>query len=279
MSIIKEPNYYCQDLWDVSSHISYVANSVENNLIELRHNAIIKDHKAYLYLFSKCNNDCLYYGDASPSYLRSKEAAKRIFKDSPKSKIIVILRDPIERAWSHYIMEKNESRVPSSFDDLVNYELELISNKQISQHGILESGLYYENIARYIKYFHKDDILVADFSRIFSNIDFLDNELSLFLQIDKHKFCKKPALSNSSVSPRFDLINKIANKYNIKTFIRRFVNKSIVDKVKHIYYVEPPRSTEIREDTLLKLRKFYSKDMKKLYKLLGKSTPDWVDRY
>ena len=56
MSTIKEPNYYCPDLWGVSAHISYVVNNFSKSNVKSKHNAIIKSDKAYFDLFSKSNS-------------------------------------------------------------------------------------------------------------------------------------------------------------------------------------------------------------------------------
>jgi|APSaa5957512535_1039671.scaffolds.fasta_scaffold23891_1 hypothetical protein len=280
MSTIKEPNYYCPDLWGVSAHISYVVNNFSKSNVKSKHNAIIKSDKAYFDLFSKCKDSCLYYGDASPSYLRSEESAEKIFSDSPGSKIIIILRDPIERAWSHYLMEKCESRVPNSFDDLINDEIKFFNKKIITQHGIVDSGLYFRNISRYLERFPKKNIMIIDSAEVFKNLDSLFNKLSFFLGVDKEGFNKKQYSSvNTTVSPRFNFFNKILIKCNLKSFLRLILRQSVIDKFKYIYYKKPPKYTEMSLETFLKLQSFYSDDIKHLSNLLGEGSFTWVDRY
>ena len=48
----------------------------------------------------------LLWGTASPQYMSDLRAAERITRDLPNTRLIAILRNPIERAYSHYLMQK-----------------------------------------------------------------------------------------------------------------------------------------------------------------------------
>ncbi len=278
MSIIKEPNYYCDDLWSVSHHISSIVD--DRNKIVPGHNAIIKDIDTYLGLFSKCQSDVLYYGESSPSYLRSMKSAKNIFSDSPNAKIIIILRDPIERAWSHYLMEKCELRVPCSFKELVDFEFNSINNKQVTQHGIIESGLYFKNISRYTACFPMENIMIIDSSEIYDNLDSLFRRINLFLGLSVNQFPKTRTLTNITVTPRIGYLNKVFIKYGIKNFIRSFFHQSIIDRLKYFFYKKPPGPSKIDQETFSKLLSFYYNDVKDLARLLGSNnTYKWMDKY
>ncbi len=52
----------------------------------------------------KVKSGKLRYGEASPHYLSSHIASKRIAAECSESKLIVLLRNPIDRAYSHYLM-------------------------------------------------------------------------------------------------------------------------------------------------------------------------------
>ena len=64
--------------------------------------------------FSDCS-DAQLAGEISPQYMYSSEIARRVHSDLPEAKIIAILREPIDRAWSHYQMacrREQEDRQP-----------------------------------------------------------------------------------------------------------------------------------------------------------------------
>ncbi|HLC30378.1 MAG TPA: sulfotransferase, partial [Dehalococcoidia bacterium] len=67
----------------------------------------IDDENWYRGLFADAG-DRPAVGDATPTYLYDEGAAQRIFARIPGAKIIILLRDPIDRAYSHYLMAVNK---------------------------------------------------------------------------------------------------------------------------------------------------------------------------
>src|SRR6266849_533449 len=74
----------------------------------------ITDRTAYLRLFRGARGFGVV-GDASPSYLWHPHVAHRIRARVPDAKIAIILRDPVERAHSHYLMDYREGVQDLSF--------------------------------------------------------------------------------------------------------------------------------------------------------------------
>src|SRR5215469_13417957 len=92
MPALKEPHYFAQV---TPSH-------------KQRHlRTIIRNQAAYLRLFHRADG-CKAIGEASPSYLWDANAPYRIARAIPDAKIIILLRDPVERAYSHYLMDVRE---------------------------------------------------------------------------------------------------------------------------------------------------------------------------
>ena len=89
--------------------------------------------------------------EKSPSYLRRAEVAKRVFNWNPKVKMIIIIRDPINRAisnYAHYLSTKLHLRYNSTvydnasklFDDSI-----LRANGSVRFHGWITAGFYVEH--------------------------------------------------------------------------------------------------------------------------------------
>lgn len=95
--------------------------------------------------------DTLKVFDPTPSYLHSKLAPRRIANDNPDAKIIITLRHPIERAFSHYWHSKKKFRYDYDFS-------EILKRYWLFQ-GWLEPGFYAEHIETYMNYFPKENIL------------------------------------------------------------------------------------------------------------------------
>lgn len=60
-------------------------------------------------------------GEASPRYLSHPYAADRIAKDLPDVKVIFLLRDPVERAYSDYWMDRARGRAPATFEEAIEH--------------------------------------------------------------------------------------------------------------------------------------------------------------
>src|SRR5919108_6309578 len=90
MSQVKEPFYFAP-------------HAVQSNTSDL-----IRDKREYLRLFENASG-YVAVGEASPIYLWDPDAPKLIHQTVPHARIIMILRDPIERAYSNYLMKMKYS--------------------------------------------------------------------------------------------------------------------------------------------------------------------------
>jgi hypothetical protein len=93
--------------------------------------------------------------DATMTYIRSPWAARRIAKENPDAKIMVCLRNPIDRAFSHYWHEKKKGKINFEFEEVLqNYDL---------FSSWLEPGFYAEHIERYLQHFGRKQLLCLRF--------------------------------------------------------------------------------------------------------------------
>lgn len=118
----------------------------------------------YMENFAEASENQLV-GEKSPSYLGSYEAPARIHKHFPNVKLIAILRNPAERAYSAYW----HGRRVGAIDPKISF-LQSIQNHR-KNHGkpygdLVTPGLYSQHLARYHEFFPKDQILVLDFQQL-----------------------------------------------------------------------------------------------------------------
>lgn len=129
-------------------------------------------------------------GEASPGYIAHPESAKRIFDYNPKIKLILTIRNPIDRAYSQYWHKRRNLNVSESFDFFISRDLDHHLYEQGSN-GLFSRGLYIEYIEQYLEYFSRDQLLILDFdelkaspSRFFKRVtDFLN-----ITELDNHLF-------------------------------------------------------------------------------------------
>ena len=279
MSPVKEPNYFCDDLWPITHHIARGTPAlVRQARVRPVHNALIEDEALYASLYPGEGDGYLYFGEASPAYLRSQTAAGRIRNRSPDARIIAVLRDPIDRIWSHYLMERNEARAPDDFLRLVEDEQQTFASGRRTQHGFLESGLYCRGLRRYFDAFGRSRVLVMDQAKLRDRNAALA-EIATFLGLDVSRFGVDGEAANSTVAPRFPSLNRAIAASGVKQAIRRATPQSVIDWLKPLYYGRAPAVSAMPDAARAQLRRLYADDMANLAALLGDGAPPWTRAY
>jgi hypothetical protein len=143
-------------------------------------------------------------GEATPYYLIHPYAPERIYKVMPNTKIIILLRNPIDRAFSHYnftirqhyepltfeeAIEKERERIEPEFEKLVNNPYARSFAYQI--YTYLKTGIYVDHLKAYYNFFPKDQILILNYEKFFSNVPNSMRIVTDFLNIDKFEFACK----------------------------------------------------------------------------------------
>lgn len=147
----------------------------------LHHTKIVEDIEAYSALFHKAKSG-QRKGDISPSYLWKKETARRIYEHNPDAKIIVSLRNPVHRAFSHYLMN-----VAVGYESLEGFEAALKADKNEIWGGgnlYLEWSSYFEGLNEFIKYFGRENVLILLFEDWIKNKPAMLTKLFSFLEIN-----------------------------------------------------------------------------------------------
>jgi len=147
MSPVKEPNYFSVNILDDNHELKP-----------------IRKKEQYLMLF---NNDAKILGEASAYYLSDPEAPKLIHKVSPNAKILISLRDPVEREFSHFLMEKERyAKTEKTFREIIQIELNYKNSKK---NYALKHGLYSENVKRYLEIFGTCQVKIIIFEEWIKN--------------------------------------------------------------------------------------------------------------
>lgn len=160
-------------------------------------------------------------GDFTPSYFYEKQSAERIFQNLGKElKFIVILRNPVDRAYSHYLHSVRDERESLTFTEAVNLEKERLKSYSDKEdylnnlrHSYIAQGQYGKMLQSYLKHFPIDNFLFIHFEE-----DFIQNrkqtidEVYDFLKLDKSYQFDINIKSNPASRARSKAVKRLMQK-------------------------------------------------------------------
>lgn len=122
------------------------------------------DIKWYEKEFIECQNKKVKaIGEASPFYMYLEEVPERINKILPNVKLIFILRNPVNRAYSHYWHEVRLGYESLSFEEAIRIEEERLSGANVfnkQNYSYTDRGKYVIQIKRFSKFFSQKQMLI-----------------------------------------------------------------------------------------------------------------------
>ncbi len=174
-----------------------------------------------------------FWGEIDPEYIYFKDCAEAIFKTFGKIKIIIILRNPVDRAYSHYQMTKSRSLESLDFITAIKNENERLTTHYNKIHfSYISRSLYAEQIERFESFFGKENLKVLLFENLIKNTDATINETMSFLNIPSYNF-DYSIKSNVASEPKNKLLQNFIYKPNkLKSAVGKLIPvKKIKDKI------------------------------------------------
>jgi hypothetical protein len=152
-------------------------------------------------------------GEASPSYLFHPLAPERVVGLLPRVRLIAVLRDPVDRAFSHYQHEVALGREPLSFEDALDAEDErmrgevermirdpLYFSEAWWNHTYVARGRYAEQLERWFAVFPRDQLLVLFSGELSQQPAGTYARVLDFLGVDAHELSSYPRIFSREYS-------------------------------------------------------------------------------
>ncbi len=293
MSPIKEPNYFFKEVKINPFTPKYIKEAYFNpqkyfwkNRLENKQVAYIKSLNNYIQLFREVKEEKII-GECSVSYLYSRYAAKEIYKFNPDAKIIIILRNPVDRAFSHWLMDVREGRndLKTKFIDSVKEDYNKKQKGWGISHLYIELGQYYEQVKRYLNVFPLDQIKVYIFEKIIKNYSKFYRDVLNFLGVNSNFKISSFKKYNVAKIPKNKSVNIINNLVNRSYF---FVESStnlyfpfglrfLYRKISTFFYTSKNIPSLAKNERVILMNEFFKKDILQLNELINNEASIWLD--
>lgn len=235
-----------------------------------------KTFEEYTSLFKQATNEPII-GEASPIYLTSTVAAERIRKLLPEVKLLAILRNPVDRAFSHYTMLVRGGI--ESWEAETGFKKDTFKKDSL----IVRGGLYYENLMRYFALFSEKQIKICIFEDLKRNTLSVIQDIYAYLGVDpsfKPDVSERYNVGGFPKNQRLGIIllwiNKLWNNRSI-IYMRDFVPKRFIRMYWALYNKNLDKRIEYPQDLRRLLLEFYREDILKLQDLIRRDLTSWLN--
>jgi Sulfotransferase domain len=102
-------------------------------------------------------------GDCTPIYLYWRPAMERIWRYNPEMKLLILLRNPIERAFAHWNMQRSKGRDPLDFLEAIQAEKRRAAEAaplQSRRYSFVDRGRYAEQLERVFQFFPREQVRI-----------------------------------------------------------------------------------------------------------------------
>jgi hypothetical protein len=137
-------------------------------------------------------------GEATPNYLFHQRALERISQDLPEVNVIILLRNPVDRAFSHYQLKRKRRQETRSFEEAIDAEAERLATdhqrniadpdgyaRMHDRYTYLARGLYFDQIDRCRRLFPTERMLILESGSFFKDTAQVFDQVCDFLALPR----------------------------------------------------------------------------------------------
>lgn len=284
LSPVKEPCYFASEV-----RLEYFSREFESSArrksLRLRRflegsmtgvdpGGIVANPEDYLRLFQNVDGETAI-GEASVCYLWSPTAAANIRSRVPGAKIVIILRDPAERAFSQYLQYAANGLVRRTFREHMERSARNTRLEFSTLYPLLEYGLYYRQVKAYLKLFPKADIQIYLYEEAWADPLAFLQALFEFLEVDSGFSADVSRRTLQRRAPRALTSYYLFSKSGIAPRLKALAPKAIRDGIRPLLF-NSHSSLRMEASDRRYLCGFYHDDVRRLSSLLDRDLGAWL---
>jgi hypothetical protein len=244
----------------------------------------VPDRKEYEQMFSGMRNEKAV-GEASTGYLYYPESPELIHSAIPDCRIIVILRNPVDRAFSGYCHEVREGLETKSFEEALAEERQatrFIRGGEFS-FNYMKQGYVLGILEKYLALFSASNVHLCCFEDLLANTDELMRSVFRFLDVDENFRGDWTYRYNPSGMPKYPWLHQLLDGENdarkplvwmTSHLIPARIRNPLWHKIRDWNVLNGP-AIRMREETRLMLEALYADETLGLEQLTGKDLSHW----
>lgn len=218
-------------------------------------------------------------GEVCPSYLYVPEVPARVRHYLPEAKIIAIFRNPVDRAYSHYLYYMRDGREKQdSFLAALQEEEARARKGYVTTWSYVGMGYYHAQIMRYLEHFDRSQVRLYLFEDLHADPNGLLEDICRFIDVDPSLLNVSLERHNPSGLPRSRFLQNILIRNNL---LKRALGPLISPSRKQWLQARlqrfnlrsaPPMPPDAREYLI----SVYREDILKLQELIGRDLSHWL---
>lgn len=255
----------------------YFFNDVDPHYLSHTNTKYLRGTDWYKSQYRYCSNN-KQRGEWTITYICTEETAKRIKKLFPKVKLIVCLRNPVDRALSQYLHEIRLGLIKKGtpFEEVIE-----------SRPDYIEKGYYAKQLKNYYKYFKKTQLLVLVYEKVKKNPNVNIQKIYDFLELKDNKFVppsinKKVNIARKAVFPRLNGF-MIRTEYFLRangfdfllSFFEEVGLRKMALRVRDLNNKHYEKYSKMDDDIQKKLHNIYKDDIEELEGLINHDLSLW----
>jgi hypothetical protein len=234
----------------------------------------VRDRATYEALFDGWAGEAAV-GEVSPEYLKNPLAVDHIAADRPDVRLVAVLRNPVERAFSDYLMYRRDGREPEAdFDRALDLQEERRASGDATGQYVV-TGFYGRQLAPYYERFAADRIrivltedLAADRRAVMAGLfDFLGVDPAHQVT-DQEDFNRSGVPSSSWVRLAYRARRRVAplTRAIVPAGVRRRIDGALQDRLERV---------ALPIEAAQRLREVYRDDIELTARLIGRDLSHW----
>ena len=223
--------------------------------------------------------------------IQNEDSLNKLRRHNPDVKIVLILREPVSRAYSSYNMAIKDGWIDDNFEELQ----EIIYNKDINHikyRHFIKTGEYDLSLKLILKYFSKENLRIYLFEDLIKFPQLICNDIFKWMDIDKHTISVE--IHNKTVKPKSRIVSKLINALRNQNSVMNKVIRMILP-YKHYSKIgemiiglnrSGKRYEPIKDDIKEVLKDYYKESNQKFFTLINEkelrenlilfSTNNWI---